>query len=1430
MSDAASITHIRRVLRDHMPEGDDETFELTLELARHAALPAALNAALLHLLRINFVQDAPQTAEVDLLLSPICSEIGDDLFEIEAGVRNALLRDLTEHHARDGRLQDVARLLSQYNRRCTPWADQPELELAQRVTALNFLNPDRVREWMDQAEQSLGGTRSLERAWFIAMQQEIERVEADVRITPVGVGLPAQTVVALLSTLRGEFPQAKIGVFLYDAKNQTLTLDPASEEFYQPEYTLHQPISLAPGGGRSIAGRAIMTHVTQNVSDVSRDPDYVPLNRATHSELAVPIERDQELVGVVVLESPLLRAFDARDAAFVEAVCSLLETTSWRGAMWWDMVAHQNAQSISTIRNSIFVINKPGLDTAVAPLLASIDDCVAQISLFLQIATPFISASDILTFSALIGTIRYHAYTIEQQVDGDALKSVQLIERVGRKLAHSTFDNSYTQSETIALDAWLGEQLEQLVDAPGVEWAFKPGGADAAVRVAPKLLGGVLDILVSNAIQAMNSSGRIEVRTQRVGTTAEITIADSGPGIPEDLLQQVFRERISTKGVEHGMGLLLAQTTIEGFGGRLELRSSSSEGTTFALTLPIENAPVRSATGVRVLVVDPDEAWRLNLADLLVRHGYNVVVAEGQGEKLVQDAIDKARRYRCHIAITDLRLEDPLDSPDRSGLDLVTKITPTATIILATYITPAEVATALRDAGAMNVIGKEEGPKPLLEAIEQVAQRLALGEHSPDIRWLRGGTARRVFNFLFAEQPDGAETEVSEVIARLFPNARDIVLDTLEYEHVSAFSLSQELAPRRQSIAFQAVVDDQASPLLVKIGQVAVIAREADNFEHYVRNRFANPSQPYLYARAQLWNIGALAYTVVGGLVSRAQSFAQYYQASSRARDVVQPLLSLFGDSIPDMWWHAPNVQNLGSTLFEAYDKLWLGALSNRFDTWQHDPPQHYLAGLSFLLPNPTYWLAKHWHRSGEIVGARQAVTHGDLHGDNVLVDQQQHAWMIDFERTGPGPILRDFVELIQDVLTRLAQLDDVVLRYELAVALCAPSRPDAYIELTEAIRRDHEAYKAFQVVQNLEKLAHERTKYVDRREYLWGLLLNSVYGVRMLEHNPRRDHLLLLASVICGRLQQWNDPTWPPRSWRQVRWVAPTAGLVASSSSQPIVKGMPSPESEAVSSNTLLSSTSTREEEVDLIRRARAHDTEALTQLLTSLDPQVRRVARNRIKAYRVPERLRDLLLPEVEQVGRLALVDVVLRKFDLDTSFRLWTYAEPRVKGVMSDYLEKEQRRWRHLEEIESSGLLDDRRGSAGARASVIQASVEDATIAAVDWPDLMHQVIRRLGPQDSAKFIALAVLSIGERLQWHEIVTLLTVPLEPPWFEWPKLHRSYHLSEDVPDSWSEIYQLFQSGPPRLAPSEPEQAANSLRKWYTRRRMAVRRGLNET
>ena len=80
----------------------------------------------------------------------------------------------------------------------------------------------------------------------------------------------------------------------------------------------------------------------------------------------------------------------------------------------------------------------------------------------------------------------------------------------------------------------------------------------------------------------------VDVRLSTQGEVHRITIADTGPGIPADLREQVFRPFFTTKPAPHnGVGLYLAREIIRSFGGSVHLATPpSGVGTEVIVSLP----------------------------------------------------------------------------------------------------------------------------------------------------------------------------------------------------------------------------------------------------------------------------------------------------------------------------------------------------------------------------------------------------------------------------------------------------------------------------------------------------------------------------------------------------------------------------------------------------------------------------------------------------------------------------------------------------------------------------------------------------------------------------------------------------------------------------------------------------------------------------
>lgn len=97
----------------------------------------------------------------------------------------------------------------------------------------------------------------------------------------------------------------------------------------------------------------------------------------------------------------------------------------------------------------------------------------------------------------------------------------------------------------------------------------------------------VFENLVRNALQAMGETGTLRLATEASPAGCRVIVADTGPGIPADLLGQVFEPLVSTKTTGTGLGLALCKRIVEAHGGNIQARSQPGEGTTFIIDLPL---------------------------------------------------------------------------------------------------------------------------------------------------------------------------------------------------------------------------------------------------------------------------------------------------------------------------------------------------------------------------------------------------------------------------------------------------------------------------------------------------------------------------------------------------------------------------------------------------------------------------------------------------------------------------------------------------------------------------------------------------------------------------------------------------------------------------------------------------------------------------
>ena len=93
--------------------------------------------------------------------------------------------------------------------------------------------------------------------------------------------------------------------------------------------------------------------------------------------------------------------------------------------------------------------------------------------------------------------------------------------------------------------------------------------------------------IVKNAISAMPEGGTLRVETIARDDQVELSIRDTGVGIPEENMTKIFEPYFTTKDFGSGLGLTLVYKIIKEHQGEINLESREGEGTTFTITLPV---------------------------------------------------------------------------------------------------------------------------------------------------------------------------------------------------------------------------------------------------------------------------------------------------------------------------------------------------------------------------------------------------------------------------------------------------------------------------------------------------------------------------------------------------------------------------------------------------------------------------------------------------------------------------------------------------------------------------------------------------------------------------------------------------------------------------------------------------------------------------
>ena len=264
-----------------------------------------------------------------------------------------------------------------------------------------------------------------------------------------------------------------------------------------------------------------------------------------------------------------------------------------------------------------------------------------------------------------------------------------------------------------------------------------------AVKANPTQIHQVVINLCVNARDAMPAGGNLSITAQNIHLTETeaqvnplarpgpyvlLTVADSGSGIPPDIIERIFDPFFTTKDISHGTGLGLSTVAgiVKNHEGFVTLYSELGEGTAFNVYLPAAPSAVTNTDPMRdkkvetppgnqemILVVDDEFSITASTSQLLLKCNYRVLTA-GNGEEGL--AVFKEHQNDIRLVITDTMM------PIMGGLQMVRemkRLKPDLPVIASTGLEQESKRRDFNSMGVSEVMLKPCDPEELLVTIRR---------------------------------------------------------------------------------------------------------------------------------------------------------------------------------------------------------------------------------------------------------------------------------------------------------------------------------------------------------------------------------------------------------------------------------------------------------------------------------------------------------------------------------------------------------------------------------------------------------------------------------------------------------------------------------------------------------------------------------------
>ncbi len=548
----------------------------------------------------------------------------------------------------------------------------------QTIGAIGFYDEGKVREWTDEekalvqslADQvalALDNARLIEETRRGAAEQQMLFEATTVAISTADVDEMLQGVAqaiydhigctdVVIMTLEGTTLRRRAGFGLSSRATDTHPLAP-----------LETPI------GEGIAGWVAQTGEPIITGDISQSPHRAATASSTQSALAVPIFVDQEVAGVINLESDRRNAFDEKDLRLLQTLGGTLGSIL------------RSLQLVEELQQAYEEIRE--IDRIKSEFLANMSH---------ELRTPL---------NSIIGFSRVILKGIDGPITPLQEQDLNSIYHSGRHLL-GLINNVLDLSKIEAGKMELSPEVVQVREALDIVMSTAIGlvkGKDVTLtmEVPPDLppvwmdsirLRQVLLNLVSNAAK-FTVEGTITIQAAYDPQAVFIQVVDTGIGISEEDMDKLFRSfsQVDSSSTRRaggsGLGLAISAQLMEMQGGRIWVESQVGVGSTFSVALPRVNATGNGP--ITILTAEGDKAESALPITPEPSKGEPAIRQEPSAEKLILAIESEAGvvdLYRRYLSGRGMRLEHA--TTGRQGIARATELAPRLAAITVDILMP----------------------------------------------------------------------------------------------------------------------------------------------------------------------------------------------------------------------------------------------------------------------------------------------------------------------------------------------------------------------------------------------------------------------------------------------------------------------------------------------------------------------------------------------------------------------------------------------------------------------------------------------------------------------------------------------------------------------------------------------------------------------